>query len=155
PPSTTWSTPRPRPSCWRRREPAGCAPPTASACWWHRRRWPSSAGPASPRPARSCGPPWSPPGSSTAPPNSNRLYAHPPDEGRFWTGYVLAIAAGFAFAGFQTANRRANQVIDAYRGTFLILVVGLVGLALVVVATQDLGVLAEAPITAYLSFAAA
>ncbi len=68
---------------------------------------------------------------------------------------MLAIAAGFAFAGFQTANRRANQVIDAYRGTFLILAVGLVGLTAIVLFTQDLHVIVGAPITAYLAFAAA
>ena len=71
------------------------------------------------------------------------------------SGVVWALAAGVGFGVFQVVNRRANQLIDAYRGTFRVLAVATGLLVLSVVSTQDLGLIAEAPPRAFLSFAGA
>jgi drug/metabolite transporter (DMT)-like permease len=71
------------------------------------------------------------------------------------SGITIALLAGLTFGLFQTVNRRTNQLLDAYLGTFLTLVVGLVVLGTFAMATQDLGELGRAPLTAYLGFAAA
>lgn len=70
-------------------------------------------------------------------------------------GIAAALAAGTLFGVFQTMNRRSNQLLDAYRATFLTLLVGLVVLGAWVAVTEDLTVLAEAPWTAHAAFAAA
>lgn len=71
------------------------------------------------------------------------------------SGIGYALGAGLGFGLFQTVNRRTNQLLDAYRATFLTLLVGLLVLSVVVVLTQDLGELRRAPVTAHLGFAAA
>ena len=71
------------------------------------------------------------------------------------SGIAWAILAGLSFGVFQAVNRRANQVIDAFRTTFGVVVVGAVGVALVTVLTQDLNAAVSAPLRSYLFFAAA
>lgn len=71
------------------------------------------------------------------------------------SGIAWAITAGIGFGLFQAVNRRANQGIDAYRATFGLLLVGTIGLVIVSVATQDLGRLADTPVSSYLYFSAA
>lgn len=70
-------------------------------------------------------------------------------------GIGYAIAAGIGFGVFQAFNRLALQSTDAYRATFRLLLVGSSALALWTVATQDLGLLLDAPLNAVGSFAAA
>lgn len=72
------------------------------------------------------------------------------------TGPVLAAAAGLGFGVFQTLNRRAvGGMSDAYLATFLQLVIALLVLAAATAATEDLGVLEDAPAAAILWFGAA
>lgn len=71
------------------------------------------------------------------------------------SGVAFAITAGVGFGLFQAVNRRANQGIDAYRSTFGLLLVGTVALAIVSLASQDLGLLTSAPVSSLLFFAAA
>lgn len=70
-------------------------------------------------------------------------------------GIGFAAAAGIGFGLFQVANRRANQEIDAFRATFLLLVIGAAGLTVWTVTTRDLGVLGTAPVSSFLYFVAA
>ncbi len=71
------------------------------------------------------------------------------------SGAVWALTAGVLFGIFQAVNRRANQLADAYRTTFALLVVAVLGLGVVTLATEDLDLLGSAPIASYASFAAA
>lgn len=72
------------------------------------------------------------------------------------TGAALAAAAGLGFGVFQTLNRRAvGGMNDAYLATFVQLVVALLVLAAATAATEDLGLLGDAPASAILWFAAA
>lgn len=71
------------------------------------------------------------------------------------SGVAYAVAAGIGFGIFQAVNRRANQEMDAYRATFLLLVVGTLSLSVWTGATQDLSLLADAPFTSVAHFAAA
>ncbi len=68
------------------------------------------------------------------------------------SGVALAAAAGLLFGVFQAFNRRANQLIDAYRGTFVLIAVSAVLLGLIASLTQDLSLLTEAPPVAFLAF---
>ncbi len=68
---------------------------------------------------------------------------------------MAAVAAGIGFGIFQAVNRRANQLIDAYRGTFRLLLAAVLILAVVAVTTQDLGPVGSAPVWAFAAFAAA
>lgn len=70
-------------------------------------------------------------------------------------GIAWAVVAGVSFGLFQSVNRRANQLIDGFRSTFGVVVVGAVGLAAVVAFTQDLEVARRAPIAAFAFFAGA
>ncbi len=71
------------------------------------------------------------------------------------SGAAWALSAGVLFGIFQAANRRANQLADAYRTTFALLVVAVAGLGVVTLATEDLSQLGSAPIVSYAAFAAA
>ena len=70
-------------------------------------------------------------------------------------GAAWALFAGVSFGFFQAANRRANQLIDPYRTTFALLLVAVIGLGVFSLATQDLTLLASAPVSAMLAFGAA
>jgi len=70
-------------------------------------------------------------------------------------GVVWAAVAGIGFGLFQSVNRAALRGMDAYASTFLQLLVSAVILAAVSLATGDPRRLADAPASAWLSFAAA
>jgi drug/metabolite transporter (DMT)-like permease len=70
-------------------------------------------------------------------------------------GTAWALFAGVSFGFFQAANRRANQLIDPYRTTFALLLVAVIGLGVFSLATQDLTLLATAPVSAMFAFGAA
>jgi drug/metabolite transporter (DMT)-like permease len=72
------------------------------------------------------------------------------------TGPVLAATAGLGFGVFQTLNRRAvGGMNDAFLATFLQLLVALAVLAAATVATEDVGMLGDAPLSAIVWFALA
>lgn len=71
------------------------------------------------------------------------------------SGVAAALLAGVGFGVFQAVNRRANQLIDAYRGTFGLLLVAVVVVAAATVVTQDLDAVATAPVSSFAAFAAA
>ena len=68
------------------------------------------------------------------------------------TGVLWAIVAGMGFGVFQSFNRRAGRSIDSYLSTFLLLVVSSVVLVIVSLLTEDLSLLGEAPLMAYVNF---
>ena len=68
------------------------------------------------------------------------------------TGVLWAIVAGIGFGAFQSFNRRAGRSIDSYLSTFMLLVVSAAVLVVVSLLTEDLSVLAEAPLMAYVNF---
>ena len=61
------------------------------------------------------------------------------------SGIAWAVMAGGGFGFFQAVNRRANQLIDPYRGTFRLLLIAVVVLGAVTVTTQDLALVRSAP----------
>jgi drug/metabolite transporter, DME family len=71
------------------------------------------------------------------------------------TGVVWAAVAGIGFGLFQSVNRAALRGMDAYASTFLQLLVSALILAAASLAAGDLGRLADAPASAWWSFAAA
>ncbi len=71
------------------------------------------------------------------------------------SGAGWALTAGVLFGIFQAVNRRANQLVDAYRTTFALLVIAVIGLGVVAGATEDLSLLRSAPIASYIGFGAA
>lgn len=68
------------------------------------------------------------------------------------TGVWWAIVAGLAFGVFQSFNRRAGRHIDSYLSTFVLLVVSAIVLAIVALLTEDLSLLRQAPLVAYIHF---
>lgn len=70
-------------------------------------------------------------------------------------GVALGALAGIGFGFFQAVNRKANARIDVYRATFALLAIGTLLLAVISVATEDVGMLLRAPIGSLLAFAAA
>jgi drug/metabolite transporter (DMT)-like permease len=68
------------------------------------------------------------------------------------TGVLWAVVSGIGFGVFQSFNRRAGRSIDSYLSTFLVLVIGSITLVVVSVLTEDLSLLREAPLMAYLNF---
>jgi drug/metabolite transporter (DMT)-like permease len=68
------------------------------------------------------------------------------------TGVLWAIVAGVGFGVFQSFNRRAGRSFDSYVSTFLLLVIGSIVLVVVSVLTEDLSLLKEAPLMAYINF---
>ncbi len=71
------------------------------------------------------------------------------------SGALYAAAAGVGFGVFQAFNRRANQKMDGFRATFVLLLVGTVCLVGFNLLTQDLSILGSAPWWAFLAFVAA
>lgn len=71
------------------------------------------------------------------------------------TGVVWAVIAGIGFGVFQSVNRRAGRGMDAYRGTFILLLVSAVILTVVSLTTEGLDLLRVAPLRALLYFALA
>jgi drug/metabolite transporter (DMT)-like permease len=71
------------------------------------------------------------------------------------SGAMWALAAGAGFGVFQALNRRAVRGMDVYVATFVQLLISsivLIGISLV---TEDLRLIARAPLSAILSFVAA
>jgi len=72
------------------------------------------------------------------------------------TGPALAAAAGLGFGVFQTLNRRAiGGMSDAYLATFVQLATALGVLIVATLATEDLGLLADATAVSLVCFSAA
>jgi drug/metabolite transporter (DMT)-like permease len=68
------------------------------------------------------------------------------------TGVLWATVAGLAFGVFQSFNRRAGRSIDSYLSTFMLLVASSIVLIAVSLLTEDLSLLREAPLMAYVNF---
>ena len=68
------------------------------------------------------------------------------------TGVLWAIVAGLGFGVFQSFNRRAGRSIDSYLSTFMLLVVSAIVLVILSLLTEDLSLLRDAPLTAYVNF---
>jgi drug/metabolite transporter (DMT)-like permease len=62
------------------------------------------------------------------------------------------MVAGAGFGVFQSLNRRAGRSIDSYVSTFLLLVVSSIILVLISLLTEDLSLLGQAPLMAFVSF---
>lgn len=71
------------------------------------------------------------------------------------TGVIYASLAGVGFGIFQAVNRRANQQLDAYRTVFIVQAAAAGALLIWVTATQDLSLLASAPIVSFFYYAGA
>jgi len=70
-------------------------------------------------------------------------------------GVFWAIMAGVGFGFYQTFNRKAGVNIDAYRATFISLLISALILVVASFAQEDLSRLTTAPLGAYLNFAMA
>ena len=70
-------------------------------------------------------------------------------------GVFWSIVSGVGFGLFQVLNRRAGRYLDTYFGTFILLLVSAVILVAAALATEDLRLLQEAPMSAYANFALA
>lgn len=68
------------------------------------------------------------------------------------TGVLWAAISGVGFGLFQTVNRRAGRGMDAYRATFILLLVSAVILTVASLATEDLRLLRTAPLVALVNF---
>ena len=68
------------------------------------------------------------------------------------SGIAWAIAGGIGFGLFQAVHRRVNRLIDAYTATFLLLLGATLALGVVAGLTQDLGLLADAPVSSYVAY---
>jgi len=68
---------------------------------------------------------------------------------------MWALAAGAGFGLFQTLNRQAVRGMDVYVATFVQLLVSSIVLVAISLATEDISLVFDAPITAILSFVAA
>jgi drug/metabolite transporter, DME family len=68
---------------------------------------------------------------------------------------MWAVVAGVGFGLFQAVNRRAVLGMDVYQATFLQLVVSAVVLGVISLATQDLALLMNAPLSAWVNYSLA
>jgi drug/metabolite transporter (DMT)-like permease len=68
------------------------------------------------------------------------------------TGVLWAILAGLGFGVFQAFNRRAGRNIDSYLSTFMLLVVSSIILVVISLLTEDLTLLKQAPLMAFVNF---
>ena len=68
------------------------------------------------------------------------------------TGVLWAIVAGLGFGVFQSFNRRAGRIIDSYLSTCILLCVSSIILLVVSLLTEDLSLLRQAPLMAYVNF---
>ena len=62
------------------------------------------------------------------------------------------MVAGVGFGIFQSFNRRAGRSIDSYVSTFLLLVVSSIILVVISLLTEDLSLLGQAPLMAFVNF---
>ena len=62
------------------------------------------------------------------------------------------MVAGAGFGVFQSFNRRAGRSIDSYVSTFLLLVVSSIILVVISLLTEDLSLLRQAPLMAFVNF---
>jgi drug/metabolite transporter (DMT)-like permease len=68
------------------------------------------------------------------------------------TGALWAMVAGAGFGVFQSFNRRAGRSIDSYLSTFMLLVVSSIILVVISLLTEDLSLLGQAPLMAFVNF---
>lgn len=68
------------------------------------------------------------------------------------SGALWAIIAGVGFGLFQSVNRRAGRGMDAYRATFILLLVSAIILTVASLMTQDLNLLRTARLSALINF---
>ncbi len=68
------------------------------------------------------------------------------------TGVLWAVVSGLGFGLFQIFNRRAGRGVDAYRATFILLLVSAVLLTVASLATENLTLLSAAPPSALVNF---
>ncbi|HEX6306480.1 MAG TPA: EamA family transporter [Anaerolineales bacterium] len=71
------------------------------------------------------------------------------------SGIIWAIIAGIGFGLFQVLNRKAGSRIDALRGTFSLLAISAVVLAVASLATEDLALLRRISLVTIFNFAMA
>jgi drug/metabolite transporter (DMT)-like permease len=71
------------------------------------------------------------------------------------SGALWAVAAGVGFGVFQTLNRRAVQGMDVYVATFLQLLISALVLAAASLVTENLALLGQASIWAWINFSLA
>lgn len=71
------------------------------------------------------------------------------------SGIIWAIIAGIGFGLFQVLNRKAGSRIDALRGTFSLLAISAVVLAVASLATEDLALLRRISLETIFNFAMA
>jgi drug/metabolite transporter (DMT)-like permease len=71
------------------------------------------------------------------------------------SGVLWAVAAGVGFGVFQTLNRRAVQGLDVYVATFLQLLISALVLAAASLITEDLALLRQVSIWAWINFSLA
>ncbi|NWG75175.1 MAG: DMT family transporter [Rubrivivax sp.] len=71
------------------------------------------------------------------------------------SGVLWAVAAGVGFGVFQTLNRRAVQGMDVYVATFLQLLISALVLAAASLITEDLALLRQVSIWAWINFSLA
>ena len=62
------------------------------------------------------------------------------------------MVAGAGFGVFQSFNRRAGRSVDSYVSTFLLLVVSSIILVVISLLTEDLSLLGQAPLMAFVNF---
>ena len=67
-------------------------------------------------------------------------------------GVLWATLAGIGFGLFQVINRRAGRNMDVYQATFILLFVSAVILTIASLVTEDLSLLAAAPLSALVNF---
>jgi drug/metabolite transporter (DMT)-like permease len=60
--------------------------------------------------------------------------------------------AGAGFGVFQSFNRRAGRSVDSYVSTFLLLVVSSIILVVISLLTEDLSLLGQVPLMAFVNF---
>lgn len=68
------------------------------------------------------------------------------------TGVLWAAISGIGFGLFQTVNRRAGRGMDAYRATFILLLVSAIILTVASLMTENLNLLRAAPLSALVNF---
>ena len=68
------------------------------------------------------------------------------------TGVLWAIVSGLGFGVFQSFSRKAGRNIDSHLSTFMLVVVSSIVLVIASLLTEDLSLLREAPLMAYLNF---
>jgi drug/metabolite transporter (DMT)-like permease len=71
------------------------------------------------------------------------------------TGALWAIVAGVGFGVFQTLNRRAVRGMDVYTATFMQLFVSAIVLTIISLVTEDMALLGQASIWAWINFSLA